>query len=73
VIISDLQHIESATKTEVNGGCRKCWQSGGNILVAPVDPLSDYNPSIEPPCMDSPSHNMVGIEVGKLKLLEPSL
>jgi hypothetical protein len=30
VIISDLQHIESATETDVQGGCKRpsCWYGG---------------------------------------------
>jgi hypothetical protein len=44
MVISDLQHIESATKTEVQGGCRRWWCPSGNMIFRPssIDPLS-YN------------------------------
>jgi hypothetical protein len=29
VIILDLQHIKSATETEVQGGCWRCWRPRG--------------------------------------------
>lgn len=29
MIISNLQHIESATETSVQGGCKKCWKPFG--------------------------------------------
>jgi hypothetical protein len=35
VIISDLQHIESATETEVQGGCKKCWRPSGGQKPKP--------------------------------------
>jgi hypothetical protein len=41
VIISDLQHIESATETEVKGGCKRpsCWHHRRpQAITAEVDP-----------------------------------
>jgi hypothetical protein len=29
MIILDIQYIESATESEVQGGCRKCWRPRG--------------------------------------------
>jgi hypothetical protein len=57
VIISDLQHIESATETEVNGGCRRCWRPSGGQQNTPAIPY------------DSLYYNAAGAEEQKLKLL----
>lgn len=36
MIISDLQHIESATETEVQGGCKRWWCPYGSASVDPI-------------------------------------
>jgi hypothetical protein len=65
MVISDLQHIESATETDVQGGCKHwwCWSPDSKARVI----------SIDPPSIDPLSYNTVGAEAEELKLLEPTL
>jgi hypothetical protein len=56
MIISDLQHIESASEVEVNGG------SDFHILPYPYYPPSHCEP--KPPVCYKPSYNVAGADAG---------